>query len=74
MKKPGVALSVCYCAKCGAELISRSYEDGVGVCYENTDCPACGLAWQTAQFPSGEVRIAEIPTDEGSPEEQVPME
>lgn len=74
-KRPGVVLPVRYCAKCGGELISRKYEDGgVGVLYETCECPSCGATWQSAQFPSGEVRIAEISPDEESPEEMIAME
>ena len=74
-KKPSVVLSVHYCAKCGGELISRKYEDGgMGVLYETCDCPSCGSTWQSAQFPSGEVRIAEVAADEESPEEMIAME
>ncbi len=73
-KKPGIALSVRYCAKCGKRLTPRSYEDGAdGVRYETCECPACGLTWQTAQFPSGEVRIAEVSSDEGSPDQMVDL-
>ena len=74
MAKPGVKLSVRYCAKCGGELSSRIYEDGVGIAYETCDCTSCGLSWQTAEFPSGEVRIAEVSPDEGSPEEMIAEE
>ena len=75
MKKPGIALSVRYCAKCGGELTSRMFEDGgTGVLYETCDCPSCGLTWQTAQFTTGEVRIAEVSADEGSPDEMMDFE
>ncbi len=74
MKKPSIVLSVHYCAKCGGELTSRSYEDGVGVSYETCECPSCGLTWHISQFLSGEVRIAEVPPDEGSPDELIALE
>ena len=74
-KRPEVVLAVRYCAKCGGKLSSRKYEDGgMGVLYETCECPACGSIWQSAQFPSGEVRIAEIDADEESPEEMIAME
>ena len=73
-KKPDMVLSVHYCAKCGGELTSRCYEDGgTGVYYETSDCPSCGLTWQTAQFANGEVRIAEVSPDEESPEGMMDM-
>ena len=73
-KKPGLVLGVHYCAKCGGELTSRGYEDGVGVSFETGECFSCGLMWQIAQFSSGEVRIAEISPDEESPEGMVALE
>ena len=75
MKKPSIALSVHYCAKCGGELTSRSYEDGgTGILYESCECPPCALVWQVTQFPDGEVRIAEASLDEGSPDEMMARE
>ena len=74
-ERADVALNVHYCAKCGAKLISRKYEDGgMGVLYETCICPSCNATWQTAQFTSGEVRIAEIAVDDESPEEMIPLE
>jgi len=73
-RKAGVALSVRYCAKCGGELTSRSYADGLGASYETCECSSCGLTWQIAQFSSGEVRIAEVSPDEESPEEMMALE
>ena len=75
MKKPGIVLSVHYCAKCGGDLTSRMYEDGgMGVLYETCECTSCGLTWYITQFPSGEVRVAEVSADEGSPEDMVAVE
>ncbi|MDY7019292.1 MAG: hypothetical protein SU899_04390 [Chloroflexota bacterium] len=68
-KKSNVVLSVRYCPKCGAGLTSWNYADGMGISYETCQCSSCGLTWQVTQLSSGEVRIAEVSPDEGSPEE-----
>ena len=73
-KGPGVVLSVHCCAKCGGELTSRSYEQWLTASYESCECSSCGLMWQIVQFSSGKVRIAEVPSDEDSPDEMVSME
>lgn len=74
MKRPGVVTTARYCAKCGGELTSRIYEDGVGVFYETCDCPSCGSTWHIQQYLSGEVRIFEGTADDGSPEEMIARE
>ena len=68
-KKSNVVLSVRYCGKCGGKLVSRNYRDDVGVSSETCECCSCGLIWQIAQLPTGEVRIAEVSPEEDSPEE-----
>ena len=67
-KRPGIVLSVHYCAKCGGRLTSRSYEDSPGVSYEVCECPSCSLTWHVSQYPSGEVRVAEVSPDEEEPD------
>ncbi len=71
VKKPGIVLGVRYCPKCGSELTSRSYDEWLTASYENCICPSCGVIWRIARLPNGEVRIAEVPADEGSPEQFV---
>ena len=68
-KKSNLVLGVRYCAKCGGELTSRNYVDALHASYETCECSSCGLTWQIVQFSSGEVRIAEVSPEEGSPEE-----
>lgn len=69
VKRPTIVLSVHYCPKCGGELTSRSYNEWLVASYETCDCPSCGLTWRVARYQNGQVRVAEIPRDEGSPEE-----
>ena len=68
-EKPGLVLNVGYCAKCGGGLTSRSYGEWLTASYETCDCLSCGLTWRIARLQRGNIKIAEVPADEGSPEE-----